>query len=153
MTVRAIQTSFAHLIRAFAEAAGFVVMAGVVWGVGGMGGCQSTGGHQGTSRDIHASYSFGTLTCDLGADVRVEEVASAGEEALRLRGYSVSSRTVTSDKARLEGRSAGDGWLEKAVVESWPTARGVRIRIKIEPWGDDTASRLILDDMLVMLGR
>lgn len=116
-------------------------------------GCAQTRGHQGRDREITAQYAFGALTCDLGMDVRIEEVASAAEESLRLRGYSVSSRTVTSDKARLEAKSAGDGWLQKAVVESWVTSRGIRVWIKIEPFGDDSASRSILDDMLAMLGR
>ncbi len=119
----------------------------------GAGGCQSTSGQQGQDRAITAGYSFGTLTCDLGIEVTTEQVASAAEESLRLRGYSVTSRTVTADHARVVGKSAGDGWLKQAVIESNLTAEGNRLRVRAEPWGNESMSRAILDSVLSMMGR
>lgn len=102
---------------------------------------------------MSAGYAFGSLTCDLGVEVTTDQVAAAAEEALRVRGYTVTSRRVSSDRARVVGKAAGEWSARQTVVESSLTAQGNRVRVKAEPFGDESASRAILDEMLAMMGQ
>ena len=86
--------------------------------------------------------------------MNVQTVAAAGETALRARGYSIDEKSVTHDHARLVARSARDqDWLEQTAFESYVTPNGTGVMVRVEPWGDEAASRAILDDVLARLGR
>jgi hypothetical protein len=109
---------------------------------------------------VLASYSFRTLTADLGADLRVPAVVTAAEFALADRGYTVSSRWMTEDAGRVIAHAQGsaigfgprDAMLEKVVVSAALTASGTRVKVTAEPMGNEAFSRAILDDMLRRLG-
>ena len=109
---------------------------------------------------VLASYSFRTLTADLGADLRVPTVVTAAEFALAGRGYTVSTRRMTEDAGRVVAHAQGatigfgprDAVSEKVVVSATLTASGTRVKVTAEPMGNEAFSRAILDDMLRRLG-
>ncbi len=126
---------------------------GAVLGVAaGIGGCKTTTSTQGRS-GVTASYRLRTLTVDLPPEVGVMTAQAAAEEALRARGYVVTSSEATTDRADIEANRAGDGFLAKTVVSARVTDTGMRIAVRNEPLGDEAASRSIMDALLVRLGR
>lgn len=116
-------------------------------------GCQSRIEGAGKEREVQASYQFRTLSADLPAGVSVRSAAAAGESALRSRGYIVTRADTTSDRARIEAKAHGDGWLDKVVFEARIAGAGTRAGFTVEPFGDETASRALMDAMLARLGR
>ncbi len=116
-----------------------------------VGGCARTTATQGY-HDIRADWSFGTLDAKLPAGYRASDVASAAEIALVRMGFSISDRSESDDRARIEARHAGSSVFEKVVVRATPDGRRVRIRITTRPIGDEDRARIVLDEMLVLLG-
>ncbi|MCC6677416.1 MAG: DUF3568 family protein [Phycisphaerales bacterium] len=114
-------------------------------------GCRSTVESQGKSR-TSAAYSTGTLSADLPSTVRVQAVIAAAESALRDRGYTIGTRRAAEDSGFVEGKLPRPGLLEKTKVEARVSGGGTRVLVKVEPWGDEAASRAILDDLLKRLG-
>lgn len=102
---------------------------------------------------ITAAYSLGTLTCDLPDDVRVPAIMAAAEGALRGRGYSISSKASTDDRGRLYARAPRDSQIEGVSIEARVTSTGHQVSIHVDPLGDDSRSRVLLDDVLTRLGR
>lgn len=115
-------------------------------------GCTSQG-YQGQSRDQKASFNVRALRTELPYEYAVPTVAAAGEAALRARGYTISGKSVNKDAARLCANAPDDGWLEQTVFESYVTPNGTGISIRVEPMGNESTSRSIMDDVLARLGR
>lgn len=116
-------------------------------------GCTSSALH-GRSQ-LQADYSVRTLSAMLPGEVTVAQAAAAAERALLQGGYSLTERTVTADGARLVGAAparSGLGPDPRPVVAVRAVVGGTRTTITLEPFGDEEASRRILDEMLVRLG-
>jgi hypothetical protein len=114
-------------------------------------GCSRTTATQGY-HDIRADWSFGTLDARLPVGYRASDVAAAAEIALVRMGFSISDRSESDDRARIEARHAGSNIFEKVIVQATPDGRRVRIRITTRPIGDEDRARIVLDEMLVLLG-
>jgi hypothetical protein len=115
--------------------------------------CQPSVASQGQNRDVLASYQFRTLKSRLGPEVQVLTVRAAAEQALRARGYVITNVTGAGDRSRVEAQAAGQGTLDKLVVETWAGDRFTGVSVTIEPLGDEAESRAVLDAMLNRLGR
>lgn len=102
---------------------------------------------------LTAAYSLGVLECELPDAVRVPAIMAAAEGALRGRGYSISSKASTDDRGRIYARAPRDSSVEGVSIEARVTSTGHRVSIHIDPLGDDTRSRVLLDDVLARLGR
>ncbi len=116
-------------------------------------GCKARIGGAGKEREVQASYQYRSLSADLSDGVSVRAAAAAAESALRSRGYVITGSDVTSDRARIEARAHGDGWLDKVVFSASSAGAGTRARFTSEPFGDEAASRALMDSMLARLGR
>lgn len=119
----------------------------------GLSGACQTQGLQGRNRDQQATYTVRALRTELAPEIRVSTCAAAGEAVLRARGFSIAERTITEDSARIVGKAPNDGLFERTIFESYVTPRGTGMLVRVEPWGDEAASRTILDEVLVRLGR
>lgn len=115
-------------------------------------GCASTAQHG--QSGLEATYSGRELKAVLPAHVTVAQAAAAAEAALRSGGFVMTERTVAGDRARLVGEApdrSGLGLNPRSVVVIEPVPNGVRASIVHEPFGDEEASRRILDEMLARL--
>ncbi len=100
-----------------------------------------------------ASYSFGTLSTDLGPEVSVLTAAAAGEKAMGMRGYAVMGRFTTERESRLTGEYAGAAARNSAEIHIFTLHTGVRIRITMHPLGDLAESQALMDATLAQIGR
>jgi len=116
-------------------------------------GCKARIEGAGKERGVQASYQYGSLSADLSDGVSVRAAAAAAESALRSRGYIITGSEVTSDRARIEAKAHGDGWLDKVVFNASGAGAGTRASFKAEPFGNEAASRALMDSMLARLGR
>lgn len=114
-------------------------------------GCRATPGNQGRERAITATYYLGTLVADLPESVRVPAVIAAARAALAGRGYSAVPET-THRSGRVVGAAPVSGILDKVTVSAREIPGATRVEVKIDPFGDQTESRAILDAVLVLLG-
>ncbi|RNC82074.1 MAG: DUF3568 family protein [Phycisphaera sp.] len=114
-------------------------------------GCVRTTATQGY-HDIRANWSFGTLEAKLPEGYRAGDVAAAAESALTRMGYTVTDRAESEQRATLEARQSGSAVFEKVVVRATPDGRRVRLKISVRPMGDEDSARILLDEMLVLLG-
>lgn len=113
--------------------------------------CTATYSNAGSSETL-TEYHLGTLKADLPPSVRIPAVMAAGQATLRHRGYSVSSSRITADAGRIEGESPSSSPLGSASVWAEAVPTGTRVGVKVGLWGDEDASRSILDDMLRRVG-
>ena len=125
-----------------------------------LGACASSPKPQGQSREIQASYDVRTLKAHLDSAISVLAVQAAAERALRSRGYTITSSSATGDHARITGRAAGSSsgilggiGAEQVVVESSAGNDSTDLHVRCEPWGDERASRAVMDAVLNRLGR
>lgn len=114
-------------------------------------GCARTTATQGY-HDIRADWSFGTLDAELPRGYRAADVAAAAEIALVRMGFSITDRSDSDDRAHIEARNSGSSVFEKVVIRATPDGRKVRVRITTRPIGDEDRARIVLDEMLVLLG-
>lgn len=115
--------------------------------------CTTTALH-GQSR-LEGRYTGRDLRATLPAEVTVAQAAAAAESALLAGGYVISERTIAGDRARLVGEApprSGLGPSQRPVVVIDPAPAGAEATITIEPFGDEEASRRILDAMVARLG-
>lgn len=111
--------------------------------------------YQGEDR-VLASYSGSTLKTELPPEVSVEAVQAAAESVLLARGYTITTTRHDAEKGRVVGRSpADDEWFgsDETVIRAYVTGAGTGITVNVEPWGDEMASRALLDALLARLGR
>jgi hypothetical protein len=137
-----------RIARAIAPAA--LLTAALVFG-----GCRATpvaAGGSGGGERTSASFRLRTLRADLPPGVRVPAVAAAAEDALRDRGYAVTSSRVTEDSAHLSAAPPDADLFESVDVSARQTAGGTRVSVVCEPLGNRNRSSAILDAILARLG-
>lgn len=100
---------------------------------------------------LQATYILGTLRCEVSPRVDVLTALAAAETALVGRGYTITKRTQTDDRAHLRAFQAGLGAAGGVQVEIANTPRGTGIVIGVEPLGDETTSRVLLEAIAVRL--
>lgn len=103
---------------------------------------------------IYAEFAFGALEATIPEPLPIRSVAAAAEATLRDRGYMILSSRTTDDSARIEARppsrDLGRRWI--VLAQATPDAQTL-LSVEREPWGDDGASRVMMDAILQRLGR
>lgn len=117
----------------------------------GCAGCRSSYSEVGKSQ-VWAEYSYGTLSADLPAGVRVPAVVAAAESSLKQRGYSVASRRATAEEGAVEGKASAGGVGDDVDVGVRAVNAATRVRVRVGLVGDEARSRGILDDVMRRLG-
>lgn len=124
-----------------------------------MGGCKTTTGAQGQS-GIVGTHAFGTVRCTLPEEVKPAAVNAVAVQALRARGYTVMSSSMTTDKCRIDAVPAGIDPFEQITVEARVVGGGAaggapatELSVKRDPWADEALVRTIMDAILQRLGR
>ena len=107
----------------------------------------------GADHSIVTEYSWGSLSANLPPEMGVLTVGAAAESALRGRGYVIDAASGTKDHVEVIGRASVHSGLDTVHIESALTPTGTSICISVGMFGDQSASRAILDDVLSKLGR
>lgn len=121
----------------------------------GIGGCMlsqppSYGWH-GRER-IAAVYVGKTLQSELPENIPPQSVRAAAERVLASRGYTITTTEATNDRTRVVGRPSDSRLFRRVIIGSSLGANGTRIGVKIEPGGNETTARDLLESMLTLLG-
>jgi hypothetical protein len=114
-------------------------------------GCASEPRLQGDG-PVMATHSLGTLSAELGDDIRVQAVIAAAGDALRSRGYMIESSSATADAGRISARPPQARRFERVIVRAELTTTGTRATVAVRPTGDEARARAILDGILARLG-
>lgn len=102
---------------------------------------------------IQAIYAGGTLWTDLPPTHTQDQLIAAAEAALRSRGYVIASRRgVHEEPARIMGHMGGTHPIQESAIFVQAGTSMTRIQVRVEPWGNDAESRLLLRAMLAILG-
>jgi len=117
----------------------------------GITGCARTTATQGR-HDLRADWTPPSLEARLPEPYRAADVAAAADQALTRMGYSVTERTESEDRAIVVGAPAHAGPADRVVVRAIPSGRRVLVRISTRPLPDEDRARIVLDEMLVLLG-
>jgi hypothetical protein len=107
----------------------------------------------GEKRDILAEYSLGQLSATLPAEISIPTLRAAAEHTLRSRGYVITQSSSTADRMRVIATSQVDGRHEPTTITGRVTYSNIRVTVESGAFGDEAASRAILDDVLRRLGR
>lgn len=89
----------------------------------------------------------------LPATVPVLAARSAAEQTLRLRGYVITETFGTDDKATIQASGTGEKRTDTTTVTAWRAAGGMRLSVDSGLFGDASAARSILDEVIARLGR
>jgi len=148
-----------NTIRTFSAARHLVLGLAALCSVLFLAGCKTTTGAQGQSGVI-GTHSFGTVRCTLPEEVKPAAINAAAVQALRSRGYTVMSSSMTTDKCRIEAVPAGIDPFEQITVEARVVGGGAaggapatELSVKRDPWSDEALVRTIMDAILQRLGR
>jgi len=119
-----------------------------------LGGCVSDRVTLAQGRSgVAAAFDGMGLEVNLPARVPVASAIVAGEQVLRRRGETVTAMESTAEGGRVVARPPSRRLgHRKITIEAHQMGGATALRIEIEPFGDEAASRSILDDMLVRLG-
>lgn len=115
-------------------------------------GCQSTVATQGY-HGVRATWSPPVLHANLEDPIRATDIAAAAEVALRRMGYTISERHATDDRATVTALTPGGSSIDRIVVKAEPDVRDTRIEIITRTRPDEDRARVILDEILVLLGQ
>ncbi len=112
----------------------------------------------GRDKHVTAEYAGGTLTARTGPEIDVLTLKAAAEQTLRARGYIITESFASADRMKIEASAPGEGGSgggrrDRTTIEAWHTPLGSKVTIESGVFGDETASKLILDEMLYRLGR
>lgn len=99
------------------------------------------------------SWAVGTLLAELPPEIPVQTAGSAAEQVLRNRGYTITSRGRTGDGVELIGEGPTIGSLPNVMIRITPSGGGALMAIKVGLIGEETVSRVLLEDVLRVLGR
>jgi hypothetical protein len=121
----------------------------------GVGGCvmsqpPSYGWHG--REQIAAVYVGKTLQSVLPESIPPQSVRAAAERVLTARGYTITTTEATNDRTRVVGRPSDSKLFRRVIIGSSLAPQGTRIGVKIEPGGNETAARDILESILTLLG-
>lgn len=101
---------------------------------------------------LAASYDGLALEVDLPARVPVPSAIAAGEQAVVRRGSTIIEVGATAERGHLVAKPPTRRLHDKVVIDARQAGGATSVRIEVLPFGDEAASRSILDDMLVRLG-
>lgn len=114
-----------------------------------LGGCR----HTTTAQDGRSAwYELRTLTTEVGLGARVPAMVSAGEAALRARGYAIERSQATEDRGVVSGSPPDAGIGERVVVRARVIEGGTRVTVTVEPFGGEDRAYAIMDDVLRRVG-
>lgn len=116
-----------------------------------VGACSPTTATQGY-HNIRANWWSPSLEAKLPAGYRAADIAAAAEGALVRMGYTINERTDSEDHAMIAAAPPQADRLDKVVVRAVPSGRQFVVRISTRPFGDEDRARIVLDEMLVLLG-
>lgn len=114
-------------------------------------GCSRTTATQGR-HDISANWWSPSLEARLPEPYRAADIAAASETALVRMGYTITERLESDDRAIVTGAPPGAGPMDRVVVRAIPSGRRTMVRISTRPLGDEDRARIIMDELLVLLG-
>lgn len=134
------------MARRFAPILGFALAA-----LAGLG-CRSTVATQGY-HGVRATWSPPVLSATLEDPVRATDVAAAAEVALRRMGYVITERHASMDRATVTALTPGGTRADRIVVKAEPDVRDIRVEIITRARPDEDRARVVLDEMLVLLGQ
>jgi hypothetical protein len=122
-----------------------------------MGGCATTPrgptyGWHGQEQAIVGVYAVDTLHSQLPEIVPPQSVRAAAERTLRARGYTITTSEATNDRTRVVARPPDARLFKRVIVGSSLAPQGTRVSVHIEPGGNETTSRDMLDSILTLLG-
>ncbi|GJM17874.1 MAG: hypothetical protein DHS20C14_00870 [Phycisphaeraceae bacterium] len=125
-----------------------VVVAGLV-----LGGCADRTTYVAAGRTgLEARYDGVDVEVDLPANVPVPSVVAAGEQVLLRRGHTITASQATGQRGRVVGRPGSRRLHRKVEVDARQIPGATRVWVKVQPGGDEAASRSILEDMLIRMG-
>lgn len=102
---------------------------------------------------ILAIYQGRTLHSELPEEVPPAAVRAAAERVLTGRGYTITSSEATEDRTRVVARTPDSRLFRRVVVGSSLSRNGTRVAVTIEPDGNETTARDMLENVLTLLGR
>lgn len=102
---------------------------------------------------ILAIYQGKTLHSELPEGVPPGAVRAAAERVLTGRGYTVTSSEATEDRTRVVARPPDSRLFRRIVIGSSLSRNGTRVAVTIEPNGNETTARDMLENVLTLLGR
>lgn len=117
-----------------------------------LAGCRANPAPVGAA-GTQAVYRLGSLDAVLPPQVPMLTIAAAAEEALLARGYSIVSAEATADRCRVVGLGPQAADYERVIVAGSAAAAGPRVSVHVQPFGDEVASRVIMEALLARLGR
>lgn len=101
---------------------------------------------------IAAVYVARSLQSELPASIPPQSVRAAAERTLSARGYTITSTEATNDRARVVARPPDSRLFRRIVVGSSLSPGGTRVAVSIDPGGNETTARDVLESMLTLLG-
>jgi hypothetical protein len=121
----------------------------------GIGGCvvsqpPSYGWHG--REQIAAVYVGKTLQSVLPESIPPQSVRAAAERVLTARGYTITTTEATNDRALVVGRPSDSRLFRRVTIGSSLSPNGTRVGVKIDPGGNETTARDLLESMLTLLG-
>ena len=108
---------------------------------------------RGRDNSIMAESYAGRIEAVLPASVPVPAARSAAEQVLRARGYVITEAFGTDDKAKIEASGTGERRTDTTTIIAWRAATGTRVSVDSGLFGDVSAARTILDEIIARLGR
>ncbi len=103
-------------------------------------------------RQLAAVYVNKTLHSELPVTIPPPSVRAAAERVLHARGYTVTASEATNDRTRVVASPPRRQLFKKVTIGSSLTASGTRVGVTIEPGGNETTARDLLESMLTLLG-
>ena len=101
---------------------------------------------------IAAVYVNRSLQSQLPETVPPGSVRAAAERVLSARGYTITTSEATNDRTRVVARPSDSRLFKRVIISSSLSAGGTRVGVKIEPGGNETTARDLLESMLTLLG-
>ncbi len=107
----------------------------------------------GRDNSIMAESYGARIEALLPATVHIPAARAAAEQTLRARGYVITETFGTDDKAKIEASGTGDKRTDTTTITAWHGAGGTRLSVDSGMFGDASAARSILDEVIARLGR
>ncbi|MEO0632361.1 MAG: hypothetical protein AAFY46_16785 [Planctomycetota bacterium] len=102
---------------------------------------------------VRATWSPPVLSATLDDPIRATDIAAAAEVALRRMGYTITERHSSMDRGTVTALTPGGTRADRIVVKAEPDVRDIRVEIITRARPDEDRARVVLDEMLVLLGQ
>jgi hypothetical protein len=118
------------------------------------GGCQQPAERLGWhgQTPVLASYQGQTLVSALPSGARVPSAVAAADQALESSGYTVTARETTTHLGRVVARVPDRRLGRIVTIDIAGQGDGSVVEIRMDPGGNENASRDLLERMLTRLG-